>query len=516
MNCGTFIRGADGFWFYEKYICFYFVADGQSPLKTFARLRRWKNVTGGDIRIFFAHVLVMGIMKRGNYAKYWSGCKITKLDFFGKYLSRNAYQMILSNFHCAPDYNNPQKGSPGHDPLHKIRPVITMCQKNFHLKYRPGKCLSFDEGSCGFRGRLNFLTYNKDKPAKWAIKIFEVTDAENAFVCGFDVYCGKNDTCCANNANVFDPECTKTTRTVVGLLDSVQLLDKGHFVYLDNWYNSWELNLELLSRYTYVSGTLRKNRRGNPKAVVKANLKKGEAVYRRNGNVLCIKWCQKKKCVTMMSTIHSAVSVEVNKRGRRNTKVTKPLVVHDYTQKMRGVDRNDQYMSYYSGVRRTVKWTTKLAIHLFSMCITNAYILYTKYGNSNEKLDHEEFILKIVQYLIDEGLKTRAWNNPPERTVCGEVRRLNCGDHFPELIPRKEGTKRKPSRPCFACNGSWDDMRMRRLPKRCSGIWCKVCKKVLCVTPCFETFHTNENYKEVLLEMRFGNNGMIGGEEGEN
>ena len=69
--------------------------------------------------------------------------------------------------------------------------------------------------------------------------------------------------------------------------------------------------------------------------------------------MLCIKWCQKKKCVTMMSTIHSAVSVEVKKRGRRNTKVTKPLVVHDYTQKMCSVDWNDPYVSYYSGVRRT-------------------------------------------------------------------------------------------------------------------------------------------------------------------
>ena len=27
---------------------------------------------------------------------------------------------------------------------------------------------------------------------------------------------------------------------------SVQLLDKGHFVYLHNFYNSYELNLELL------------------------------------------------------------------------------------------------------------------------------------------------------------------------------------------------------------------------------------------------------------------------------
>ena len=337
-------------------------------------------------------------------------------------------------------------------------------------------------------------------------KNFEVADALNGFVCGFDVYCGKYETSCAKNASVLDQDCTQTTKTVVGLLDSVQLLDKGHFVYLDNFYNSYELNLELLGRYTFVCGTLRKNRKGNPKAVVNAKLKKGEAVYRRNGNVLCMKWCQKKKCVTMMSTIHSACYVEVTKGNRGNMKINKPLAVHDYTQKMGGVDKSDQFMTYYSGVRRSIKWTTKLAIHLFSMCITNAYILYTKYGdkNENEKLDHEGYILNIAQYLIDEGLKTRVLPNPPERS--GVVKNFTSGKHFPELILQKEGAKRKPSRPCFACNGSWDDMRKRRLPKRCSGIWCKECKKVLCVTPCFDTFHTNENYREVLLEMRFGNN----------
>ena len=53
-----------------------------------------------------------------------------------------------------------------------------------------------------------------------------------AMFVGFDVYCGDtNETSCANDATVLDPECTKTTRTVAGLLDSVQLLDKGHFVY---------------------------------------------------------------------------------------------------------------------------------------------------------------------------------------------------------------------------------------------------------------------------------------------
>ena len=57
--------------------------------------------------ILFAHLLVMGIMKKGNAAKYWSNFNITKLDFFGKYLSRNSYQMMLSNFHCTPNSVNP-------------------------------------------------------------------------------------------------------------------------------------------------------------------------------------------------------------------------------------------------------------------------------------------------------------------------------------------------------------------------------------------------------------------------
>ena len=121
--------------------------------------------------------------------------------------------------------------------------------------------------------------------------------SKNGYVCGFDIYCGKNETSCANNAQVMDPECSQTTRTVIDLLDSVQLSGKGHIVYLDNFYNSYQLQLELYARDTYVCGTLRSNRKGNSKAVVTAMLKKIEAVYRRNGPVMCLKSCEKKeKC----------------------------------------------------------------------------------------------------------------------------------------------------------------------------------------------------------------------------
>ena len=94
----------------------------------------------------------------------------------------------------------------------------------------------------------------------------------------------------------------------------------------------------------------------------------------------------------------------------------KPLAVYDYTQKMAGVDKNDQFNTYYNPPRRSLKWTIKMSFHLLSMCMTNAYILYATYGPNGTKLDHEEFILSISRTLIEEGLRTSCLNTAHVRT----------------------------------------------------------------------------------------------------
>ena len=119
-------------------------------------MRNLKDIIGGDIRILFAHLLVMSMMKRGNATKYWSNFDITKLDFFGKYLSRNSYQMLISNFHCTPDFPNPPNGRPGHGPLHKIRPLVKMCQDNFHLNTDLGGFYLLMRGVADSEGGPNF------------------------------------------------------------------------------------------------------------------------------------------------------------------------------------------------------------------------------------------------------------------------------------------------------------------------------------------------------------------------
>ena len=59
---------------------------------------------------------------------------------------------------------------------------------------------------------------------------------------------------------------------MLGLLESTNLLDKGHHVYMDNYYSSPELFSELYFRQTYACGTVRQNRKGLPNAVKKAKL----------------------------------------------------------------------------------------------------------------------------------------------------------------------------------------------------------------------------------------------------
>ena len=274
---------------------------------------------------------------------------------------------------------------------------------------------------------------------------------------------------------------------------------------MDNYYSSPELFKELHARQTYACGTARSNRKFMPKAVVKAKLKKGECVFRRDGPLLCYKWCEKRD-VLMLSTIHEAVFVETGKVDRDGKKVEKPEGVFHYCKKMGGVDLNDQLLNYYSFLRKSVKWSRKLLIYLFNIVVLNAYILNKIYGS--ETLTHDEYRDRMVKFLIREGLKS--YNIPIPPVLSRKIGKRHGQDHavkrlterhFPSYIPQGEGRKRqRPSRPCFVCNrlpGLEVQLRTKR-----TSFWCKDCGKVLCIHPCFEIYHTTSDFKRIAIDYR--------------
>ena len=260
------------------------------------------------MKVFVAHLIVMGILKKNSLEQYWSRDNILNMPFFGHYMSRNCFQNILWNLHVSdPDDTNPPKGEANHDPLFLVRPMVDMMQRNFHTKYRPGKELSLDESTCPVKGRVHFKCYNPKKPNRFHIKLFMVSEPSTGYICGFEVYTGQASGQSQSNVQEVQ-DASKTSCTVLGLLDSVQLLDMGHHVYFDNYYNSPDLIELLYKRKTHACGTVRKNRKSLPLAVTQAKLKQGETVFHRKNNLLALKWMDKRE-VYILSGLHKATNV---------------------------------------------------------------------------------------------------------------------------------------------------------------------------------------------------------------
>ena len=318
-----------------------------------------------------------------------------------------------------------------------------------------------------------------------------------------------------------DPKCTDTTKTVIGLLQSCNLVGKGHHVYMDNYYCSPELFSELHYLEMLCCGTVRALRKNLPKAVTKVKLKeKGECVFRRNGPLLCFAWKEKKKAkknVLMLTTIHEAVLVETGKTDMLGNKVEKPEAVYYYCGRMGGVDLSDQLLNYYSFLQKSTKWSRKLLIHMFNLLLLNAYILNKHYGC--KKLTHDEYRDRIVKYLLEEGLKNYKIPLPPVMSKRigkyhgpGHDKARLCERHFPSCIPKGEGKKReRPSRCCSVC--SYIPGYLYK--KKRTSYWCEDCRKPLCVVPCFKIYHTEMDFKKYGQLIRGGVMAMEGDDGGD-
>ena len=80
-------------------------------------------------------------------------------------------------------------------------------------------------------------------------------------------------------------------------------------MYTNNVFNSSELAKYMLTQNTNICGTLRSDRKSNPKEVTKAKLKKGDVVSRSRDGVILSKW-KCKRDILMISNMHTHEMVE--------------------------------------------------------------------------------------------------------------------------------------------------------------------------------------------------------------
>jgi hypothetical protein len=88
--------------------------------------------------------------------------------------------------------------------------------------------------------------------------------------------------------------------------------------------------------------------------------------------------------------ILDATIVNKGRKDRKtNMEIKKPYAVVQYNK-----FRADQYLSYYSVLRKTVKWSKKVVLYLLNCVLFNTFFVYWTL-NTNKKLRYKTFLHKV-------------------------------------------------------------------------------------------------------------------------
>ncbi|CAC5395839.1 unnamed protein product [Mytilus coruscus] len=261
---------------------FFATPDGQN-LKPHSRFKQWEDVNRDDMSRFIGMIIAMGLVQQQDLHDYWSKDELLETPFFRKIMPRNKFLLMLSFLHLNNNHINIPRGQPGHDPIAKIRPVYDHLRSNFQELYYPGENIAIDEGMVAWRGNLSFRVYMPDKPNKFGVKLFMLCDSSNGYCSRLEIYY-------ATDQNPSPKE--KIYDLVMRLMQPY--LNKGHKLYVDNYYTSPILFHDLRQLGTGACGTLRSNRKGVPDDIKNVKLKKGESVAMTNGILQILKWKDKR------------------------------------------------------------------------------------------------------------------------------------------------------------------------------------------------------------------------------
>ena len=241
-------------------------------MSTYAIDKGWVDVSVGEMKLFFGLLFSMNIVQKPSIKLYWSVRTILETPMFSKLMTRTRFETILEFIHYNDRTTLKAQGHNEHNRLGKVRPVYDLITSAFTSVYTPGKHISIDEAMIRWFGRVIFKTYNPRKPAKYGMKAYKLCD-DSAYTWKFELYTGQRD------QTERDDGTGITYQLVFKLMK--ELLGKGHQLFMDNYYSSPQLFLDLIAKDTHAVGTVRMNRKHMPKAIKpkKTKMKKGECYF---------------------------------------------------------------------------------------------------------------------------------------------------------------------------------------------------------------------------------------------
>ena len=431
----------------------------------------WEEITINELLAYFGFMILMGLVHSPSITDYWSMDPVFHYQPIAGRISRKKFLDIHRFLHFVNNTHLPAYGTDGYSRLQKVKRVLDLINDRFFELFTPGCCQSIDEGMVKFKGRSAIKQYMPNKPIRRGFKIWMRADAESGYVCQFDVYKGKDGK--KTEKGLGGNVVMKLTQHIHG---------HYHHIFIDNYFNSIDLLVDLLKNKTYACGTIRKDRVGFPstfKTIAKKGLaNRGDSKSVQHSNLIVTIW-QDTKVVTMAST-----NCQPNATGnvKRKTKtggivtVPCPKSIITYNQNMGGVDFNDQLRGYYSIRLKSRKFYKYLFWSVFDIGLTNMFIVckkFTELGYNNAKSFRTALAKELIGDYNSRKRRGRKCSQPPTKQFCQY--------HFP-IKDEKKGHR---------CQYCLDQKRTRQTSWKCED-----CDIYLCHTgkedDCFRKFHLKQ------------------------
>ena len=360
----------------------------------------WYPVTKDEMKAWISLYLDMGLVTKPNLSSYWSTDPALSSPFFPSIMSRDRFLQILRYLHFADNTQAPRADSADFNKLYKLQPFLDLIIPMFQQVYKPNRQLAIDETLIKFKGKVHFRQFIPIKPGRFGIKAFSLAESGSGYLLNSKIYTGKE-------GDVVQRDLGRTA--VMSVIEPY--LDKGYYVFMDNYYTSVQLFEDLEERRTLACGTVRSNRVGLPKEIcgVKEQkvkqLKRGESLCRQKGNVTCVTW-RDRKPVSVLATLPTSTtdssvvqrSVKVNGTWEKRD-FARPGVIGLYNTYMGGVDVSGQRAVAYARLMRGVVWYYKVFFYMVEVCLSNAHILHCK-SPDHASITSLEFRKSVIKALV--------------------------------------------------------------------------------------------------------------------
>jgi hypothetical protein len=143
------------------------------------------------------------------------------------------------------------------------------------------------------------------------------------------------------------------------------------------------------------------------------------------------------------------------KDRKRNLEIQKPYAVFQYNKFTKCVDPADQYLSYYSALRKTVKWSKVSA----KLCTLQCIFVY-KTLNTNKQVKYKNFLHEVARSWISEvqnsspvlmncnSQRSNQHQGSLNRVPPGRLTRDFSKHTLDKIAAGGEGKKKYPTRHC--------------------------------------------------------------------